>query len=94
VATDVDVMLDPMVRYRLHISGAQDRREFYLIRHGIRNFFIRGGESNRDLFSLKLKLKKIHLGIPGLDMQIWQEARKKSSQWAAELEPELGPVSS
>jgi hypothetical protein len=24
-------------------------------------------------------------------MRIWQEAGKKSSQWAAELEPEPGP---
>jgi hypothetical protein len=28
VATGVDVMLDPMVRCRLHIPGAQNRGEF------------------------------------------------------------------
>jgi hypothetical protein len=27
-------------------------------------------------------------------MWIWQEAVKKSSQWAGEMEQELGPVSS
>jgi hypothetical protein len=29
MATGADVMLDPMVRCRLHIPGAQDRGEFF-----------------------------------------------------------------
>ncbi len=43
VTTGVDVMLDPMVRCRLHIPGAKNRgkflqKNFDIIRHGIWDF--------------------------------------------------------
>jgi hypothetical protein len=98
VATGVDVMLNPMVRCRLHIPGAQNRgkflqKNFYIIRHGIWDFLNKGGEPKRDMFSLKLKLNTSPRNS-GLDMRIWQEAGWKSLQWAVELELEPGLMSS
>jgi hypothetical protein len=43
-----------------------------------------------DWFSLKLKLEDFTLGFrPTVHVRIWQEAGKKLSEQAAELEPEL-----
>jgi hypothetical protein len=44
VATGVDVMLDPMVRCRLHFPGVQNRGEIFAIR------FLRHQARNREFF--------------------------------------------
>ncbi len=67
MATGVDVMLDPMVRCQLHIPVRNIEGNF---RKGILTsgtefgiFLNKGGESNRYLFSLKLKLDDFTLGF-------------------------------
>ncbi len=68
MATGVDVMLNPMGWCRLHIPGAQNSGEFLqqrfnISRHRIRYFCKEGGGSNRDWFSLELKLDDFTSGF-------------------------------
>ncbi len=64
VATDVDVMLNPMGWCPLHIPGAQIRVEFLQQSfYNSRYFLLRGWGSNIDWFSLKLKLDDFTSGF-------------------------------
>jgi hypothetical protein len=62
------VMLNTVSRLGQHIPGAQNggvflKQKFYLGRDRIRNILLSRGRSNRDWFSLRLKLDDFTLGF-------------------------------
>jgi hypothetical protein len=89
MAAGVDVMLNPRSWCWLHIPGAQNRGEFLeqvfnIARDRIWNFLQRGEEgSNRDSFSLRLKLENFTLGFQTTCADMaggWEEVVSQTEQ--------------